>query len=194
MPRSAATILGLALVAFSIGFNTVRYPVVWEMVSPARASEKVKPSAPSPPEEPASRPPAPPQRPAPPPRKAEPIAVKPAPKPPAAKPAPKVAAAKPAPKVAKKSRADDSRSTSSGPASDRAAANDKAAPAEVKPQKPLVPVTQVSPANAPVSEATSAAVLHRLPPVEPTDANSASPQPAVFSGGSIPVYPATGIE
>jgi hypothetical protein len=33
MPRSAATIIQLTLVAFSIGFNTVRYPVVWEMLS-----------------------------------------------------------------------------------------------------------------------------------------------------------------
>ena len=40
MPRSAAAILGLTLVAFSIGFNTVRYPMVWEMIGPARASEK----------------------------------------------------------------------------------------------------------------------------------------------------------
>jgi outer membrane biosynthesis protein TonB len=170
----------LALVAFSIGFNTARYPIVWEMVSPARASEKAQPSAPSPPEQPASRPPAPPQRPAPP-RKAEPIAVKPAPKP-------------PAPKVAKKSVADDSRPTSAGPASGRAAANDKATPAEAKPQKRLVPVTQVTLANAPANETTGAAVIRRLPPVEPTDSSSANRQPAMFSGGSIPVYPTTGIE
>ncbi len=185
MPRSAATILGLALVAFSIGFNTARYPIVWEMVSPTRASEKAQPSAPSPPEQPASRPPAPPQRPAPP-RKAEPIAVKPAPKPPAPKP--------PAPKVAKKSVVDDSRPTGAGPASGRAVANDKAAPAKAKPQKRLVPVTQVTLANAPANEATGAAVIRRLPPVEPTDSSSANRQPAIFSGGSIPVYPTTGIE
>ena len=193
MPRSATTILGLALVAFSIGFNTVRYPIVWEMVSPARASEKVKPSAPSPPEEPASRPSAPPQRPAPPPRKAEPIAVKPAPKPPAPKPAVKPVPT-PAPKVVKKSVADDSRSTNAGPASGSAAASEKAAAVKTQPPKPLVPVTQVSPSNAPANEVTGAAVLRRLPPVEPTDASAANRQPAVFSGGSIPVYPATGIE
>ena len=40
MPRSAATIFGLALVAFSIGFNTVRYPIVWDMVGPASERER----------------------------------------------------------------------------------------------------------------------------------------------------------
>jgi len=34
MPKMAAMLLGLALVAFSIGFNTARYPIVWEMVGP----------------------------------------------------------------------------------------------------------------------------------------------------------------
>jgi hypothetical protein len=48
MPRSAATMLGLMLVALSIGFNTVRYPVVWEMVGPVRASDSVQSVAASP--------------------------------------------------------------------------------------------------------------------------------------------------
>jgi len=53
MPKSAATGLGLILVALSIGFNTARYPVVWEMVGPARACE----AAPSEPQSSQSEPP-----------------------------------------------------------------------------------------------------------------------------------------
>ena len=52
MPRSATTILGFVLVAFSIGFNTIRYPVVWEMVNPARANETAEPATVTPPVEP----------------------------------------------------------------------------------------------------------------------------------------------
>lgn len=39
MQRTAAVMLGVALVALSIGVNTARYPVVWEMVRPMGASE-----------------------------------------------------------------------------------------------------------------------------------------------------------
>jgi hypothetical protein len=42
MPRPAAVLLGLTLAAFSIGFNTARYPLVWEMVGPAKASESTQ--------------------------------------------------------------------------------------------------------------------------------------------------------
>lgn len=38
MPRIAATVLSFVLIAFSIGFNMVRYPVVWEMVGPPSGS------------------------------------------------------------------------------------------------------------------------------------------------------------
>ena len=56
---------GLVLVASSIGFNTVRYPVVWEMVGPARANESAQPAAasqPEKPESPTTQPPVPPPR------------------------------------------------------------------------------------------------------------------------------------
>ena len=39
MPRSVAAMLGLILVALSIGVNTARYPVVWEMVGASRVCE-----------------------------------------------------------------------------------------------------------------------------------------------------------
>jgi hypothetical protein len=37
MPRPAAALLGIALIAVSIGFNMTQYPKVWEMVGPAPA-------------------------------------------------------------------------------------------------------------------------------------------------------------
>jgi pyruvate/2-oxoglutarate dehydrogenase complex dihydrolipoamide acyltransferase (E2) component len=65
MPRTAAAILGLTFVAFSIGFNTVQYPVVWEMVGPVPANESAQAAVVSPSEEPESLAPAVPPQPAP---------------------------------------------------------------------------------------------------------------------------------
>ena len=189
MPRSAATIFGLALAAISIGFNTVRYPLVWEMIGPARAGEKaVLSSASSAPAEPASHSPtpppraAPPPRPAPPPRKAEPIAVKPAPV-----VAQKSVAKKPQPAAA-------SPKNGEAAAGQKPAANKQVAAVPPKPQKQLVPVTQVSLSNAPADAATVDTVIRRLPPVEPTDANAPSRSIPPTPDGSIPIYPTTGIE
>ncbi len=174
MPRSAAAILGLALVALSIGFNTVRYPMVWDMVGPARATEKEVSSSPRP-KEPASHSPAPPSRKAPPPRTAEPIAVKPAP-------------------VAAKKSVEKPRPSAAKPDGGTAAQDKKPAAAEPKPEKQLVPVTQVSLASAPANGATIGTVIRRLPPVEPTDPNAANRANTLPAGGTIPVYPTTGIE
>ncbi len=56
MPRAAATILGLTLIASSIGFNTVRWPIVWRMACPTeeqtRSDESVASSPPAPSEQP----------------------------------------------------------------------------------------------------------------------------------------------
>jgi hypothetical protein len=112
MPRSAATMLGLMLVAISIGFNTVRYPVVWEMVGPVRASESVQSAVASPSEKPDS----PPQ----PSQPADPIE------------------GKPTPEVADKVVAGDSLSVEGSPASgDRAVASEAEAR---KPLVPVTPV------------------------------------------------------
>ena len=165
MPRSAATILGLMLVAFSIGFNTVRYPVVWEMVSPARTSESAQPAAASRPAEPENPAPA-----TPPSHTAKPIEVQ------------------PAPEVTGKIVIGNSQSAEAGPTSSDAAT------AELETRKPLVPVMPVSSPNALGDEAAGGAGIRRLPPVERADSNSANHHPTVSVDGSIPVYPTTGIE
>lgn len=80
MPRPAAIILGSVLVAFSIGFNMVRYPMVWEMVGPVQASESAQPEVVQEQEQSENQPSAEPYEPSPPPaRPIEPINVEPAP-------------------------------------------------------------------------------------------------------------------
>lgn len=172
MPRTAATILGLLLVALSIGFNTVRYPEVWEMVNPIRASETPPSAAASMPEKPSS---APPQLavPSPPPK---PIEVKP----------PKPIEVKPTPAVAEKAAVEQP-----GVEQKKAAGNEPAADQEVR--KPLVPVTTV-PAGSPDSGVADGAGIRRLPPVDPNNANLANRDPLQSANGSIPIYPTTGIE
>ena len=80
MPRPAAIIMGLVLVASSIGFNMVRYPMVWEMVGPVQASESAQPAAVQEQEQHENQPSAEPFKPSPlPARPIEPIEVKPTP-------------------------------------------------------------------------------------------------------------------
>ena len=168
MPRSAATILAFLLVAGSIGFNTVRYPVVWEMVGPARAGESVQPAVASQPE------------------KAEPPPQQPAlPPSPAAKPI----EVEPAAEMTGKIMEDH---TVSGEA--KSARDDDAAAADSQTQKPLVPVAAVNSAGTPRNEVVGGAGIRRLPPVTQADPIAASRDTAPASSGSIPVYPSTGIE
>ncbi len=35
MPKTLPALVAVAIIAFSIGFNTARYPIVWEMVGPS---------------------------------------------------------------------------------------------------------------------------------------------------------------
>jgi hypothetical protein len=164
MPRSAATIFGIALAAFSIGFNTARYPVVWEMVGPATAdatpaslatvSQMARPEAPEPPPSPtyaaASEP-------------AKPIDVKPAAETAGKGAGDLVAAAKP---------------------DASAAAN-----ADASAIRSLIPVRPISIGSGPID----GVVIRRLPLVgqNPNDGPS---QPVGPSNGSVPIYPTTGIE
>ena len=164
MPRSAAAILGLTLVAISIGFNTARYPVVWEMASPARAGQAA--AATIQPEKPESTAPLPQQ----PSRPAEPIG------------------AKPVSEVADKIAVGNAVSAEAKPATGGAAA------VEPEAQKPLVPVMQISSAIAPPSEAAGAAGIRRLPPVKRADSIAIDRNTAPSFNGPIPVYPTTGIE
>jgi hypothetical protein len=169
MPRSAATLLGLMLVACSIGFNTVRYPVVWEMVSPVQANQPLQPAAapqPEKPEGPTAAQPEPPPAPS-----SKPIEVKPT-----AEFAQQIVVEHPASNKAK-------------------SANGDAEAAEQQGRKALVPVIPVSSSSGvPGSEAAGGVGIRRLPPVEQTGSNLANRDPARSFDNSIPVYPTTGIE
>jgi hypothetical protein len=170
MPRSVAMMLGLMLAAFSIGYNTVHYPVVWEMVGPgqtrpteqpavASQSEKDEPLAPTAHPEPAPAHPA------------TPIAVQPAPV-----ATDKVVADKPAPVETKPANGN----------------NPPAAAIDAR--KPLVPITLVSSPNASGSIMASGAGIRRLPPVGTTATNPTICDAAPSGSASIPFYPTTGIE
>ena len=168
MPRSAATMLGLILVAASIGFNTVRYPVVWQMLSPANAAQPSPPKT-SPPEEPES-PAAPAHQPAPPSPPAVPMAIRHEPE-----VAEKVAVGNPA------------------PAETKTATGINATVVEAR--KPLVPVPPLGLHNAPGNEAAGVAGIRRLPPLlTQTEPIVAARNPSESIDGSIPMYPSTGIE
>ena len=182
MPRFAATIMGLVLVAFSIGFNTVRYPVVWEMVNPARASESAQPATVTQPVEPESLAPTPPAPASPPSEPAKPIEVTPTPE--------VKAASEITDKIVNGNAQLGEGGTSDG---DAAAKSDEAVEAELAARKPLVPVTAVSAPRVPGNVAVGGAGISRLPPVDRNDPNLAR-RNAQLSGGSIPIYPTTGIE
>jgi hypothetical protein len=181
MPRFAATILGLVLVAFSIGFNTLRYPVVWEMVNPARASESAQPATVTQPEKPESPAPTPPAPASPPSEPAKPIEVTPMPE------------VKAVPEVTEKIVDGNAQLGEGGTSDGDAAKSEEAAEAELAARKPLVPVTAVSAPHVPGNEAVGGAGISRLPPVDRNDPNLAN-RNAQLSGGSIPIYPTTGIE
>jgi hypothetical protein len=116
MTRTAATLIGFALVALSIGFNTMRYRVVWEMASPAPANESAQAAAASPPE------------------KAESLAPAPAPA--------SQAEAKPNPEPADRIAADRTTSAETNPSgyADSATATGSLSGSEA--QRPLVPITR----------------------------------------------------
>ena len=188
MPRSAATIFGLALAAISIGFNTVRYPLRvgndWSrtsrresaVVGAIRAGGTRESSA----------------------NAAATCRTATTSRSPATEG--RADCRQAGPVVAQKSVAKKPQPAAPGPESGRAAADKKpaaspkVAAAEPKPQKRLVPVTQVSRSNAPADAATVGTVIRRLPPVEPVDPNATNGNAAPTPDGSIPVYPTTGIE
>jgi hypothetical protein len=167
MPRSVATLLGIALAAFSIGFNTVRYPMVWEMVGPAAraggSAESAIASQSAQPERPATHPPMPPPQ-----KPAKPIEV--------------VSTAATGKAVDSVRPAETKPTVAAGPAA-----------AETVARKPLVPVTPVMLAIA-GDKKPGGEAIRRLPPVDRPGPNVIGGAQAWSPGGPIPVYPTTGIE
>jgi hypothetical protein len=103
---------------------------------------------------------------------------------------PKPVAEKPRPPAAPPENKPES---SKAVADKKPAASDKVASVAPQPPKPLVPVTQVRLASAPANGAAIGTVIRRLPPVESADSNAIN-RATLPAGGSIPVYPTTGIE
>lgn len=172
MLRIAATLLGFAVVAFSIGFNTIHYPLVWEMTGPAPSNEASQPVAVSPPARSEDPAPAPPLH---------------------VLPAISRAEVKPIPDVASRTAVDrSSPADTNAPPDAKPAADAGAAATGADTQRPLVPIT---PASAPAVSRGGAELapgVRRLPPVEP--ANSAlTIRGAGASNGPIPIYPSTGM-
>ncbi len=189
MSRTAATIIGLVLVACSIGFNTSRYPIVWRMTGPSAATAVATSTATT--AEPAPVPPATPApvKPAEPIKPVEPIKEKPvvpvAPAKEEAKPSPDVANEKNV--TTAKPKADPP--NASQPKDERFSFASTSTPSD----KPLTPVPRVISVERMLGEPDPAASVCRLPPVDPnvpSPARDTSPLP----GGAIPIYPSTGIE
>jgi hypothetical protein len=175
MPRSAATIFGLVLVASSIGFNTWRYPVVWRMAgSPAASADSGDSSQPSA-AQPARALSAEPERAALPPTLATQGEMRPEPN--AANPT-----AAPSPPLG-----------ANPPSGAELAAVDHRLPTTTGQEKPLAPVPRVVAFEKSVGAAADIAV-RRLPPVDPNVPSPPIRHVSENPGGAIPIYPSTGIE
>ena len=163
MLRAAATLFGCAIVAFSIGFNTKRYPVVWEMTAPVRANESAHPAIASPSVESE--------------RHASPEPT-----------APVVHSdIKPIPDVAE--RAEDAQVKA--PPRPTPAADTTAPTLTSETHTPLVPVTPVSLPATSADKTAWAPGVQRLPTIERSDSTRLVRAPA--SDGPLPRYPSTGI-
>jgi hypothetical protein len=179
MPRTAATMFGLVLVAVSIGYNTMRWPIVWQMVGPAEER--------APPHESASPPAAPPEQPA------RPLPDRPATAEPPASPTPPIPA-KPVPDLQRAAGSAPTPIHAEPPVEAAApAADENPPPAAIREEKPLVPVPRVRTVAGSAAEAGIDDTVRRLPPLDPSD-----PPPTAGAipslDGSIRVYPSTGIE
>ena len=161
MLRTAATLLGLAVVALSIGFNTMRYPLVWEMAGSARTSEAAQSVAAVPSERPEN--PVPGQ-------------------PPQLVPAPSAGRleVKPIPEATDRIAVDKSSGAEANALPDPHLA-DEAATAVPDTQKPLVPVVAASLSAASRGGMVLSPGVRRLPPVE-----SANSDPASRGSGAPP--------
>lgn len=164
MAKTMATIFGLVLAAVSIGLNTARYPIVWQMAEPALASKTNDESPPvALPEQPAT------------------------PVPPVATPEATDRFTKddPQPEETAPTIEYDVSPTDDLPVTERPTA---ASPVM---EEPLTPVYFAGLSGGGESGTVAHEAVRRLPPVvwsDPIPAGSWS------NNGSIPVYPSTGIE
>jgi hypothetical protein len=176
MPKSAATMFGLVLVASSIGFNIWRYPIVSEMAGPIAA-----PAVPT--EAPATEP-----------GSSHSSGVPPRTQP-AETPSPEPQPATPPPALATQGEAK-AADGAAGKAADggtpQAAERGRSAPNDL--ERPLVAIPRIA-TTARSDDATEAGgAVHRLPPVDPNMPPIAGSYASGSSGGAIPIYPSTGIE
>jgi hypothetical protein len=167
MLRIAATLLGFAVAAFSIGFNTMRYARVWEMTGSAQANEVSPSVTASPSEKPEN-------------------SVPTQPSPPALPPAGRVEI-NPIPEAADRIAID---KPSLGEAN---ALPDAHSAAGAETSKPLVPVMPASSSASSGSGVELSPGVRRLPAVERANSDRASRSAAGAFNGSIPVYPTTGM-
>jgi hypothetical protein len=174
MPRLATTLSGITLVAFSIGLNTVRYPVVWKMVG-CRETEKPAQVAVAPQPENIN-----PQSPA---KNPTPAATQP----------PKPIEVKSKPHAAKKKSVDSSRSVEAG-AVDYSLANETPTIRETESRKPLVPVAKLISSGTSERGAVGGAEVRRLPPVDMIQKSLVGQNQQQVANGAIPIYPTTGLE
>jgi hypothetical protein len=207
MPRSAATIFGLVLVACSIGFNLWRYPIVWRMADPIvapaamsaapkatpAAGESSHPSAATSAVQPIKSPPAPPERATPPlvpATQSEPTPVR------------------GATNDVTPPGSERGLTVSTGVTSEKSLPIPQAPPLQwggVSRQqgsigscnnleRPLAPVPGMATVAKPTGTAEPADAVRRLPPVDPNMRTMAGTFASGSSGGAIPIYPSTGIE
>ena len=197
MPRTAVVILGFALVALSIGFNAVQYPVVWEMTAPILANEAAQPAVKSSPEKPESLASAQSPQPSSP----SPVAASRSDvdtsradvdkKLPHDSPRPQ-AGEGPGVRAPGMETASNSQAAQTNSPDPTDSATDMATAAGPETRKPLVPVTPVRLPAVSDRGLALAAGVRRLPPVDSVNSGRATrAAPAAFHG-TLPAYPTTG--
>ena len=178
MPRTLTTVFGFALVAFSIGFNTARYPVVWQMVAstvePTSLDEPSQPLTTASPSRIENTPPVDPPTPV-----------------PASLPV-QYTVEKPVPETSDKIIIDASATIQPTlPVSEELAIADPQLPESAPPEKPLVPVPQIAASSEASVDAGFAAAVQRLPPVDRSESIPAVRYASPHGDGAISVYPST---
>lgn len=166
MPKAVTAMLGLVLVAISIGFNTARYPIIWEMVGAAGVNSSPGPTK-SPVSEEVERPTS-------------------SPPPVVSVPSPSDAVVTPAaPRIG-------DRAADAAPASLKPVNTDGTAAAESEPSQSLTPVLAADVLAG--GNGLIGSGVRRLPPVQNDAATAAAQTAGQLTYGVIPVYPTTGID